>query len=267
MTIIAIGSPADNITAKYLSVFPDTTYVLAAGVYKYGILHSAAANKILLELNDTLDFDIPKDMVSVTHDPVMILANLKLQPERDMALKLATHLYEHDIPFNVIAFLPFDFEGKSRKANAKLALQYMSQYARLIVPYDYQILKEKKGTQLLGETLDFMEMSAFYAMRTIHLYVDQYPTSNRGTLSKTGFAISNTKMGALSEALNDPFFESTLIEKDSKSLVVHVISSKAVEYSDTEILTNLSPYTSKTHIIRSIEPSLQFEFAVCVFSF
>jgi len=266
MTIIAIGSLADNIAAKYQSAYHDTTYALAAGVYKYGILHSAAANKIFLELNDTLDFDIPKDMVSVTYGPVMILANLKLQPERDMVCKLATHLHEHDIPFNVIAFLPFDFEGKSRKADAKLALQNISLYARLTVAYDHQILKEKKGSQLIGETLDFMEMSAFYAMRTIQLYVDQYPTSNRGTLGKTGFAISNTMIGALSEALNDPFFESTLIEKDSKTLVVHIISSKAVEYSDTEILTYLSPYTSKTHISRSIEPSLQSEFAVSILS-
>lgn len=104
-------------------------------------------------------------------------------------------------------------------------------------------------------------------MRTIQLYFDQYQSINRGTLSKTGFAISNTMMGALSEALNDPFFESTLIEKDSKTLVVHIFSSKAVEYSDTEILTYLSPYTSKIQIIRSIEPSLQLKFAISVLSF
>lgn len=267
MTIIAIGSLADNIAAKYLSAYPDTTYALAAGVYKYGILHSASANKIFLELNDTVDFDIPKDIVSVSNSTVIILANLKLQPERDMAFKLATHLHEHDIPFNVIAFLPFDFEGKSRKADAKLALQNISQYARLTVAYDHQILKEKKGSQLIGEALDFMEMSAFYAMRTIQLYNDQYPSPNRGTLSNTRFAIAFTMMGALNEALKDPFFESIAIAKDAKTLVVHIISSKAVEYSDTEILTYLSPYTSKTHIIRSMEPSLQSEFALFILSF
>lgn len=267
MTIITIGSPSFNIATKYQSAFPNTTYALAAGIDTYSVINSSALNKIVLELNDTLDIDIPKDIVSVIHGPVMILANLKLDPEKDMALKLVTHLFELDISFNIIAFLPFDFEGKSRKANAKLALQNISQYARLTVPYDHQILKEKKGSQLIGETLDFMEMSAFYAMRTLELYMDQYPSPNIGTLGKTGFAISNTMMGALSEALKDPFFESALIEKDSKTLVVHIFSSKAVEYSDTDILTYLSPYTSKTHIIRSIESSLQSEFAVCVFSF
>ncbi|MBK7636758.1 MAG: hypothetical protein IPJ13_22685 [Saprospiraceae bacterium] len=236
-------------------------------MYKYAILHSAAANKILLELNDPLDFDIPKQITDDTNGPVMILANLKLDPERDLALKLATYLFELDISFNVVAFLPFDFEGKSRKANAKLALQNMSQYARLTVPYDHQILKEKKGTQLIGETLDHMEMSAFYAMRTIQLYVDQYPSPTICTLSKTGFAFAVTMIGALNEALNDPFFESTLIEKDLKTLVVHIISSKDVEYSNTEILAYLSYFSEKIQIIRSIEPSLKSEFAVCVFSF
>lgn len=226
MTIISIGSPSDNIAAKYQSTYPDTTYALAVGVNKYSILHSAAANKIMLELNDSLDFDIPKDIVNVSNGPVMILSNLKLDPERDLAFKLATYLVELDIPFNVVAFLPFDFEGKSRKANAKLALQNMSQYARLTVPYDHRILKEKKGTQLIGETLDHMEMSAFYAMRTIQLHVDQYPSPTICTLSKTGFAIFNTMMGALNEALNDPFFESTQIEKDSKTLVVHIFFIK-----------------------------------------
>lgn len=140
-------------------------------MYKYAILHSAAANKIFLELNDTLDFDIPKDIVNISNGPVMILANLKLQPERDMAFKLATHLFELKIPFDAIVFLPFDFEGKSRKADAKFALQYISQYASATVSFDHQILKDKMGTELIGKTLDFMEMTAFlcYAHDTIIL--------------------------------------------------------------------------------------------------
>ena len=267
MTIIAIGSPSFNIAAKYLSAFPDTTYALVIGVDKYSVINSSALFKIFLEINAKQDIEIPKQITGAIQDSVMILANLKLDPERDLALKLAKHLFGLNISFNIIAFLPFDFEGKSRKADAKLALQNMSQYAKFIVPYDHQILKEKKGRQLLGETLDFMEMSAFFAMRTLQLYFDQYPSPNRGALSNTGFAFSNTMMGAISDAFKDPFFESKQIEKDAQTLVVHIISSKAVEYSDTEILTYLSPYTSKIHIARSIEPFLQSEFAVSILSF
>lgn len=267
MTIIAIGSPAFNIASKYLSAFPDTTYALAIGIDKYSVINSSALIKIFLEINAKQDIDIPKQVTVAIQDSVIILANLKLDPDREFAFKLAKYLFELNFSFNVIAFLPFDFEGKSRKTDAKLTLQKMSQYARLTVPYDHQILKEKKGTQLFGETLDFMEMSAFYSMRTIQLYFDQYQSTNRGTLSKTGFAFSNTMMGAISDAFKDPFFESKQIEKDAQTLVVHIISSKAVEYSDTEILTYLSPYTSKIHIARSIEPFLQSEFAVSILSF